>query len=302
MLHGVDPDRQPGQISLRDLSFGRTDTANSGDTANLDSQLQSLERRRGTIGNIRDRQGTGVHVVDFRRNPEQQIGSVDADGNLHPIQGARISEAEPTPRAAYIIEAPQDAEEVDLGGGGRVHGDPHFVGFNGVNYDVHGEKGHTYNLITDSGFQVNALFNEVGDGRPATMMTQIGVVMENDEILINPSGGPTVNGVAMREGQTLNANGGTITYSGGNVTVRSAEYTVTFAQRSGYLDLTDVSARNIDGVLPEGLVGVTANPNHAGRRPVPGGQQGEGVISGTYRDHEVSSIFATDSRYSQFDA
>jgi hypothetical protein len=64
-------------------------------------------------------------------------------------------------------------------------GDPHFHGFDGSQYDFQGEPGNWFNIITDSDFQLNALFVESPtDGK--TYMGEIAVQVQNVKILVIP--------------------------------------------------------------------------------------------------------------------
>ena len=49
---------------------------------------------------------------------------------------------------------------------------------------------------------------------------------------------------------------------------------------------------------PHGIVGQTADHDGIARRSE--GRNGEGIIEGTYRDYEVSSLWADDFRFNKY--
>lgn len=64
---------------------------------------------------------------------------------------------------------------------GRTWGDPHFVGADGELYDVQGKAGTIYNIVSDQGIQVNALFGAwAAEG--TTVMEKIGFAVNGRQL------------------------------------------------------------------------------------------------------------------------
>lgn len=57
---------------------------------------------------------------------------------------------------------------------GKTWGDPHFVGADGELYDVQGKAGTIYNIVSDQGLQVNALFGAWNNSETMTVMKKLG--------------------------------------------------------------------------------------------------------------------------------
>lgn len=82
--------------------------------------------------------------------------------------------------------------------GGTCGGDPHFIGFNGKQFEIQGKPEHYYNLISDFNVSVNAKFIAYSANPGTTHVGEVGIkVGTNDvgftEISYNSNGVLTVN-------------------------------------------------------------------------------------------------------------
>lgn len=194
-----------------------------------------------------------------------------------------------------------------ISGSGRIWGDPHFVGADGGKYDVQGKAGKTYNLLSDSGFQMNGRFDAWGSGG-ATVVGEVGINANGDRINVKGDGTVTVNGQEVADGQTVRlADGGFVRRTGNDIKVESGEWNVDFQAKGKYLNM-DVSTENAnaDGVKPHGLLGQTFDGDGEARNGDKGrGAQGGGAIENlatmtdrgdksAIRDYEVSSLHSTN--------
>jgi hypothetical protein len=236
--------------------------------------------------------------------PVEEIPASDTPVMETPVAGT------PGPEAP-VEEVPQH----EVSGGGKGWGDPHFVGADGEKYDVQGEAGKTYNLLSDKGMQVNALFSTYAGNM--NVMSKIGVTAGSDQIEIGTNAALKINGETItRDGEYL---GGMVSRSWGKVTVKTDEYTVQ-TSGSAYLDVA-FSGKNVqaDGVMPAGIWGVTLDGD--GKPRLSGGMfgteggsmQGGGVLEKadgsitekgdveTYKEYEVKDImdlmFPTHNRF-----
>ena len=198
----------------------------------------------------------------------------------------------PDPHDRYIPSEPGDRSRADpdapvVAGEGRIWGDPHFVGQDGGKFDVQGEAGKIYNLLSDQGFQMNGEFQEWGDGK--TTVGEVGIVAGGDEVTVKGSGEVLVNGRPLEEGETVRlGDGGYVTKGDdGKTTVVAGEYKVEFehkdSSRGDYLNMTvSTDDANSDGVLPHGLLGQTFDVDDDARNGDKGsGAQGGGAIERT---------------------
>ena len=224
---------------------------------------------------------------------EQKLGvDVNRDGKIASSpQGALPGPHDPCTCSPYEI-IPAD---------GRVWGDPHFEHSDGTKYDVQGENGKVYTLLSDDSIQVNGHFGAWNN--ETTVIKELGISTAdysgqgNSQIYISSDGTLTVNGIQV-EGRHAIA-GGYVEQVDDNVIVKAGEYDMKVETQNGYLNISFQSDNvNADGVMPHGLWGQAAdnNPN-----AVTGtGQQGEGVIEGTYKDYEVSNLFDLGGKYTRF--
>ena len=177
-----------------------------------------------------------------------------------------------------------DPDDPVVAGSGRIYGDPHFIGQDGDRYDVQGEAGKTYNLLSDQGFQMNGRFDAWGD-KGATAVGAVGIVAGGDEVTVNKDGSVFVNGRELADGEEVRlADGGYVKKDGNDITVVAGEYKVEFEAKgrgdNAHLNM-DVSTddANSDGVLPHGLLGQTFDVDDDARRGDSGnGAQGGGAI------------------------
>jgi VCBS repeat-containing protein len=148
---------------------------------------------------------------------------------------------------------------VSAGNNGQVWGDPHFEGDDGGLYDVQGEAGHIYNLLSDYGLQVNALFVPWEGHAGSTMVGAIGVRIGNDLIQANLSG-TDVNGVELQAGGSRVIGATTVEFDGEYTTVTTAEYKLEFRRREGWMNMKlDAIDPFADNIAPHGLWGLTVD-------------------------------------------
>jgi len=146
--------------------------------------------------------------------------------------------------------------------GAEIKGDPHFIGAEGDQYDVQGEVGKTYNLLSDQDLQVNGTFGEWNVDGQGTIIKEIGITHGQDFIKIGLQGALEINDKPVTsDGVHLN---GVVTKAGNDITFKSEEYEllITDNQVQGhhYLNIGFKSDNVVaDGVLPHGLWGQTAD-------------------------------------------
>jgi hypothetical protein len=169
-----------------------------------------------------------------------------------------------------------------ISGEGRIWGDPHFIGADGGKYDVQGEAGKTYNLLSDQNFQMNGRFDAWGSGG-ATVVGEVGIAAGSDQIEVHKDGTVMVNGEELADGERVAlADGGYVEKNGGNVELKSGEWEVDFQIQRDHINM-DVRTDNAiaDGVKPHGLLGQTFDGDGEARNGDKGrGAQGGGAIEG----------------------
>jgi hypothetical protein len=165
-----------------------------------------------------------------------------------------------------VVEPPKTPIKVKEGA--SIKGDPHFIGAEGDKYDVQGEAGKTYNLLSDDGIQVNGTFGEWNVDGQGTIVNEIGITHNNDFIKIGLQGALEINDKPVTaDGVHLN---GVITKAGSTITFKEEEYEllITDNQVQGhhYLNI-EFKSENVvaDGVLPHGLWGQTADGDNKTR-------------------------------------
>lgn len=281
---------QPQRPSILDIMFGRK----------FEQQLNRLERLLGRLGTtlneLSDVLGGGV---DYTRPIRPWCGTHGGNGWESGWGGAQLS----------------DPGQV-IAGTGRIWGDPHFVGADGGKYDVQGEAGKIYNLLSDDGFQMNGRFDAWGGGG-ATVVGEVGINAKGDRIRVDGDGNVSVNGRELEDGERVRlAHGGYVRKDGDEITVKSGEWTVEFdaktSSRGNYLNM-DVSTNNAvaDGIKPHGLLGQTFDGDGLARNGDKGrGAQGGGAIEAiwgstadrgdktTVENYEVRSL--TDTTFNTF--
>lgn len=168
-----------------------------------------------------------------------------------------------------------------LDGSGTITGDPHFADPDGGKFDVMGDAGKTYNILSDRKFQMNALFDKWGqDG--VTVVTKSGFTLGNSKVEFGLDGKLKVNGEDKAAGDYDLGSGNKISLKDGSLTVTSSEYTVTVANVPNVCQNITITAKNAlaDGVRPEGLFGQLFDEDKDARNGDAGvGAQGGGAIA-----------------------
>ena len=198
--------------------------------------------------------------------------------------------------------SPEPEEPVAANESGYIHGDPHFKGGDGGTYDVQGEAGKTYSLLTDSGLDLRGEFEAWGSGG-ATVVGQTGMTLSgeggSDYIEFNKDGSASINSQEMEEGETYDlADGGTATLDNGKLSVTTAEgYTIDQTAKgsgdSAYINIDVSTGENGvgNGQLPGGLLGQTFDADDVARNGAKGANaQGEGAIDGVVTDYECDTL------------
>lgn len=170
-----------------------------------------------------------------------------------------------------------DASNVGVSGSGSITGDPHFLGAEGQKYDVQGTAGDTYNLLSDTGIEVNGKFQQWGNSS-ANTVGELGIDLNGDKVDIKPGGQLTINGQSItQDGSYLN---GAVVKNGNNITVKNDHYTLNVSDGGGYLN-TNITAtnagrlQNVGGLWGQSLEGNTVDQNAS--------------------DFQVSSIYANQN-------
>jgi hypothetical protein len=219
---------------------------------------------------------------------------------------ANCPPTEPTlPPVAECPPAPVPTPPPSYDGGcdGSYWGDPHLVGFDGEKYDVMGQSGKTYNMISDKNLQYNTEFADFGTGNGATVIGAAGIQVGNNKVALDAkTKSATVDGIAMTVGQKVTLDkAGSATWDGSSLAVTSSEYSINLTVKkdpngTDYLDSAVKITGNPfgDNVKPHGLLGQTAD-GVAGAKDtgIDQGKQGGTVIDGTVSDYEVSGLFDT---------
>lgn len=202
---------------------------------------------------------------------------------------------------------------------GRVWGDPHFVGADGEKFDVQGEAGKTYNILSDKDLQVNAKFEEWGGKNSgATTIGELGMTIGKDQVKFDKNGELTINGEKAKDGTYLD---GAVTLKDGKLSVKTDEYSfdVEVQDNAGgdHLNIENIRSENAngDGIMPKGLWGGTvdgdgeARTGDSGRGAQGGGaiEEADGDISArgdkeTVKSYEVDDLFDTEFKdHNQFE-
>ena len=202
-------------------------------------------------------------------------------------------------------------------GNGQVWGDPHFEGDDGGLYDVQGEAGHIYSLLSDRDLQVNALFIPWEGQEGSTMVGAIGATFGTDLVQAEFNG-TTVNGTRMEVGELRTVTEGTVEFDGEYTTITTEEYELRFRKREGWFDITLKSLDPFsDNVAPHGLWGLTVDGDAEARNgdyfkdewdyTLQGGgaidtvdDDGNVVVSqrgddSAYKLYEVANLFSTEA-------
>lgn len=280
--------------------------------------------------------------ADLAPPQDEAQANAQADAQAGTDTNAQATATAPTPAAPQAdaqagaqanaqASAQTGAQEVfseasAVGAPAQVWGDPHFVSFDGKNYDVQGTANDIYNIISDKKLQFNAKF--VPFANPGTTVIgdvglKIGDPQNAARVQFSASGPATVNGEALQPGSQKTFRTGIRNQQGqevhgyarlspdGNVlTVNTGEYTITFTKKTSdgvaHLDkevrVNQGTGAKADGVLPHGLLGQTVDHSYANRNAVEGAKQGEGMIEGDVTKYRVNSgdIFGDDFAFNRF--
>jgi hypothetical protein len=253
------------------------------------------------ISKILDLLGARTHSTsNANSTTDQATVTISVSGNTTIKNDNSTDECKVTPNTQLTPVAIKD--------GATIWGDPHFVGADGENYDIKGEAGKTYNILSDKNFQLNSTFRAKGSNQ--TLMGAIGATIRNNsevhQVKVTEQGELTIDNKVMQDG-TYQVGNSTVTKKGMDVTIKTPEYEVKTGSRSGELAL-DFKSTNVasDGVMPHGLWGQTADGDGKKRvgdqgDPAQGGgviEKLDGTISArgdteTYKLYEVKSLFDT---------
>ncbi|MEB3206798.1 MAG: VWD domain-containing protein [Vampirovibrionales bacterium] len=221
----------------------------------------------------------------WQPQPPFQIPQWQNWNQLPPIAGAFEHDLPPIP-------APYKG-----GKEGKVWGDPHFVGFDGEQFDVQGEEGKTYNIITDKNYLFNARFDRYTNPG-TTIMGEVYVQVGDQKLTFDKNGKATLNGKDLTKGQKVQFNDKEYAEFNekGELVIHSKEYESKFitnhpgtdhAHIDYHVKLTEEGPFS-DGVKAHGLLGQTADGKGEVKNGKQGsGAQGEGAIEGVYTDYEV---------------
>jgi len=184
----------------------------------------------------------------------------------------------------------------------RVWGDPHFVGGDGGKYDVQGQAGKTYNLLSDTGVSFYGTFDGWGDGITVVGSTGLTVTGRGGTSKVHHNAKNdtmTVDGQQLQDGQSVvMADGGTTTKKGRDLITKTAEgYRIVQHDKGKHIDAeVKTGDRGVyNGTMPTGLMGCTFDADSKARNGKKGkGAQGEGAIDGVVTDYEVDGgVFGT---------
>ena len=322
----LNPNQPPGQnlqpedIRLVNNSQGTTIGGTSGGAQliqNGDSFTLNFEDRfHSNAPNDNDFNDVSVTIKNAPAGNTGNNGAGGTNGNNgaagNPGHNANTADCEvapapnPTP-AEETAPPPPKLDPVGINDGARVWGDPHFVGAEGGKFDVQGEDGKVYNILSDKNIQINSEFKAWGGGG-ATVMGAMGLTLGNDAVSFNADGELTVNGEVKGDGSYLD---GAVTKEGDQVQVNFGEYELTIDSvkngRGNYMNIA-YGSENVaaDGVMPHGIWGQTADGDGEARNGDKGkGAQGGGAIEGldgkitesgdktTVTHYEVGGLFDT---------
>lgn len=308
--------------ALTDLPVDDSYTAETGQEINGDVTVND------TINN----QGLSVRLIDGPANGSLTLNS---DGTFRYTANDGFSGADSFQYVLACGDATTEAATVSLittdvqydttysgsGADGLIWGDPHFRGDDGGFYDVQGEAGRVYNLLSDSDLQLNARFifwqGEVADG---TVLGELGLTMGNDQLQVDLDGAQ-LNGNDLEIGTTQTVKG-SVTYDGTVTTVDSGDYILTMTRQDGMFALRiKVVDPFSDYVAPHGLWGQTVDADSEARNGdfykdnYDYGLQGGGALDKVdadgsivrsergdmtaYQLYETAGLFSTDALYAE---
>jgi hypothetical protein len=208
----------------------------------------------------------------------------------------------PPPPPAPCPPPPPPPPPYSGGNSGCYWGDPHLVGFDGEKYDVMGQAGNTYNMLSDQSLQYNATFAQFGNSDVATVISDAGLQVGASKVSLDASSRVAqVDGQDMPLNQVVNLDGGTALWDGSKLNVTNNEYSIDLTAQldpngTHYIDSTVniIGDPFADGVKPHGLLGQTADGIEGQKNTGQDlGNQGGTVIDGTVNDYQVGGLFDT---------
>ncbi len=212
---------------------------------------------------------------------------------------------------------------------GAIYEDPHFEGLEGgknEKYDVTGEAGKTYSIISDQNLQYNSRFVKASDGNtylgdlgfkvgtPDSGVTEIKFVQHDDAS--NQDNVLTLNGKTLADGETQEFDTGLkdsegrkvlgfVSRHGDETVINTGEYEIHLKDKGEYFNqrvaITELGVQS-DGVKPHGLLGQTGDFDGVLRQGT--GKQGEGALDGDdsvtvdqyYTLYEVADLLGDPSK------
>jgi hypothetical protein len=134
-------------------------------------------------------------------------------------------------------------------GDGKVWGDPHFKGANGHGYDIMGDPGKAYNLLTDGTIYVHGTMQLFGNNATTIASIDAGDAAGH-AFRVDKDGKLTIDGKSItKDGSYL---GGEVTRKGETVTIKTGGNTVVVKDAGDHLDV-DFKAVNVAN--PTGMWG-----------------------------------------------
>ena len=261
----------------------------SGDGAATDDQDNSSSdyfSQAGTISVNLNSVGSGDDII-FNGSVTATIYTDTGNGDETMV----LNDENSSP--ALDPEEPVAANET-----GHFWGGQQVVGGDNGQYDVQGEAGKIYNLLSDSGLDFRGEFESWGDdGLTAVGETgvTVGEGLNSDYINFRKDGNARINGRLMEAGLIYDlADGGTAMLEISQLTVATAEgYIICQVADGSHInfDVTTGESGVANGQLPGGLLGETFDADDTARNGATGvGAQGEGAINGDAADYECNAL------------
>eukprot|EP01004_Peranema_trichophorum_P004613 NODE_3524_length_1335_cov_16.510726_g3080_i0.p1 GENE.NODE_3524_length_1335_cov_16.510726_g3080_i0~~NODE_3524_length_1335_cov_16.510726_g3080_i0.p1 ORF type:complete len:369 (-),score=46.00 NODE_3524_length_1335_cov_16.510726_g3080_i0:228-1175(-) len=198
-----------------------------------------------------------------------------------------------------------------------VLGDPHFSSFSGGQFEVLGEHGKIYNIISTQDFQWNVEFINRRNSRKGTYIGSCGFIVFNSTVIIHQNGGCYVNGKALVTFHKMffdsNHKYWIISYGRHSYalhlpcyylyiirTVKNTNVQLTTQHRRLTIKryhLNIIIRRHQHNCVTHGILGQTSHFHY----PVTSaGLNGEGVVQGQLCDYIVKSLLSYDSPFSLY--
>lgn len=279
----------------------------------LTELMELLKQLEGVAGQIRQGGGQAAQQSGNGAGASNGAGAGASAGAIAIAAAANVNVTVNASAAAAAAANTQPQAPIAVENG-RIWGDPHFVGADGGKYDVQGQDGKIYNILSDNGIQMNGRFDGASEGR--TYMGAVGMTMDNDKVSFDKTGKLTINGQEVGDGDHL---GGKIRLEDGKLFVKDQEYSFELhAKHGNHLNMENMTSANAvaDGVMPSGLWGGTVDGDGQARNGDEGkGMQGGGAIekadgsitskgdTETVKQYEVGGLFDTNFKnFNQFNA